>query len=139
MRTLLLSLALLAACSSTSKNVESFESKAKPLADGMGRIYVYRKSKMMGGGLRPAVKVNGAVVGKSAPGTYFYFDKAPGEYTMSCSVLMQHSIRFQVKAGETVFVETRSTVGRFAGHIRPGIVTPKEGAAAAAKCKYTDP
>jgi hypothetical protein len=137
MRIFITIVVFLAACASTSTNTTDFESTAHPLKEDMGRVYVYRKGKMTGSAIRPAVKVNGVAVGQSAPSTYFYFDRAPGEYSMSCSVITDHTIRFTVEAGETVYVETRAAMGVFAGHIRPGIVTPKEGAAAASKCKYT--
>lgn len=137
MRLLLLSLAFIAACSSTSNGRADFEAKATPLAEGKGRVYVFRKSKFGGGAIRPSVKLDGIPVGKSSSGTYFYFDRAPGEYSMSCSVITKHTIRFTLKAGETKYIETRTTMGVVAGHVRPGIVTHKQGAAAASKCKYT--
>jgi hypothetical protein len=64
-------------------------------------------------------------------------DQAPGDCHVLCSVITDHAIRFPLAAGQTVYVETRATMGVFAGHVRPRPVSASAGIAGARKCSYS--
>jgi len=137
MRTLsLFLLALVVACSSTGQGAES-QPNLPAISDGNGRVYFFRSSGMGGAAIRPEITLNGQTVGRSSPGTWFYVDREPGTYEVRCSVIMEHSTMFPLEAGETVYVKTRVTMGVYAGHARPSIVSAGEAQSAIAKCKYT--
>ena len=111
------------------------ESQAADIPAGQGRIYFFRKSGMGGVAIRPAILLNGQSVGTSAPGTYFYVDRAPGSYEVKCSVLTDHVINFPLAAGETVYVQTRVTMGVYLGHVRPRVVSESAGKSGVGKTK----
>ena len=138
----LILLTLCFACSSSG----STSSGASPSASGpqvggvpadKGRIYFFRKSGFAGAALRPAILLNGEKVGTSAPGTWFHVDRAPGNYEVKSSVLTDHVINFPVAAGETVYVETRTTMGVYLGHVKPRIVDEKTGKAGVSKATFS--
>jgi len=130
-------LPVMVACSSSggTKSAEP-QAHAAPAA-GMGRIYFFRANRALGKAVQPAVRVNGEPVGNSRPGKYFYIDRSPGSYQVTCSVVTDHTINFPLKAGETVYVETRATMGIYVGHVRPSVVGADKGKAGVGKCKYS--
>jgi Protein of unknown function (DUF2846) len=79
-----------------------------PAEPSLARIYFYRDT---GTYLHPAwtaVWLNGAKVGDSAPGTYFYRDVRPGTYTVKASSEQPYAAQYEtatVVAGTTNFVK----------------------------------
>ena len=130
---------LMAGCQGTTSSGGGAAPYAKPIPEGMGRVYFYRKSAFGGKALRPSIVLNGRTVGQSVSGTYFVVDREPGNCEVSCSVLMEHTINFDLADGETVYVETKTTMGIYLGHVRPGIVDAVKGAAEASKTRLTGP
>ena len=128
-------LVTLASCASSSADADTFEERAGAIPPGKGRIYFFRSSKMTGSAMRPGVKLNDKRVGKSVPGAYFFVDQDPGSYKVETSVIIGHAVNLDLKAGETVYVETWAHVGFAAAHVRPKLVTAEAGRRAAAKCK----
>ncbi len=125
------------ACRAPASSDASASPTVTPVPDGMGRIYFYRKSGFGGAALKPTVMLNGVPAGQSAPGVYFVVDREPGRYEAKCSVLMEHAISFDLAAGQTIYVETRTTMGIYAGHVRPQIVDAGTGASGVSKCRRT--
>lgn len=135
LRTLFL-LPVLVACSSSGSQSSDMSPSIGDVPADKGRIYFFRKNRAAGKAVQPAIRVNGEPVGNSRPGKYFYVDRPPGSYQVTCSVVTDHTINFPLKAGETVYVETRSTMGVYVGHVRPSVVKKDEAKAAIAKCTY---
>lgn len=113
---LVLALALASgACRSTDSSAAGPPPVIEPIPEGQGRIYFYRKSGVGGAALKPMVMLNGMTAGQSTPGGYFVVDRDPGRYEAKCSVLMEHAISFDLAAGQTLYVQTRTTMGIYAG------------------------
>jgi hypothetical protein len=129
-------LPVLVGCSSSGDGKSAEPAPHAAPAAGMGRIYFFRTNRAVSKAIQPAVRLNGEPVGNSRPGKYFYVDRAPGSYQVTCSVVTDHTINFPLKGGETIYVETRATMGIYVGHVRPSIVSADKGKAGVAKCAY---
>jgi hypothetical protein len=71
---------VLAACATVSTTTQ--ESQSKQRNPGLARLYfVWPRSAMFKTGTLD-IKVNGEVVGKIAPDSYFFVDRRPGTYTL---------------------------------------------------------
>jgi len=97
---------LLDACASQLSYSEMQALMPQQPAD-KGRIYFYRESAWMGNLITPDIMVNGAVVGISTPGTFFYVDRDPGAYQVSCGAGTLNQTSFSLAAGQDVYVRTK--------------------------------
>jgi len=107
---------LLSACATGQTPQESVD-KVPQLAAGQGRIYIYRNSSRAPL-VRPAVRLNGEVVGSAKPNVAFFVDRNPGEYEIEASA-EEKQLRFTLSAGEEKFVRLRVTFGLIGGAIVP--------------------
>jgi hypothetical protein len=110
-----------------------------PVAPGQGRIYFYRDGSPFGSAVQPNIRLNGDVVGKSKPGGFFYVDRAPGGYEVSCETETQKSLSMTLTAGETRYVRTRVSFGVVLGHVRPVLEDEEQAMKTLGKSKYTGP
>jgi hypothetical protein len=110
---------LLAACATVSTTTS--ESQSKQRGPRLARLYfIWPRSWMMKNGTLD-IKINGEVVGKIAPDSYFFVDRKPGTYTLSIEppfdfTYFQSDV--QVAAGATYYYSVNSreaTVGPLAG------------------------
>ncbi|HKD21373.1 MAG TPA: DUF2846 domain-containing protein [Rhizomicrobium sp.] len=132
-------LPLLAACASASgPTFDQMRATEAPVAQNMGRIYLYRGGKVWGAGLQPAVKINGVKVGEAVPGGYFYVDEAPGTYTVSITTEKEESVSVPVVAGQPVYVHIYVLPGVFVGHVVPEIMDPMKAATDIRTLSYDD-
>ena len=118
----------IAGCASGPKFSE-MQSSMPTLKAGEGRIYVYRDSTF-GAAIVPSVYVNGQEVGRSMANSFFYVDRAPGEYKVSATTEVERSVSLALAAGESKYVKVSIGFGLFAG--RPNFELANEAAARAA-------
>ncbi|MEQ1597083.1 MAG: DUF2846 domain-containing protein [Casimicrobium sp.] len=122
---LALCIVAVAGCASGPKFSE-MQSKMPTMKAGEGRIYVYRDS-VFGAAVVPAVYVNGVESGRSLANSFFYVDRAPGEYKISATTEVEKSVSFALAAGESKYVKVSIGMGLFAG--RPNFELVNEAGA----------
>jgi uncharacterized protein YceK len=110
---------VLAAC--TTVSTATPESQSKQRDARLARLYfIWPRSWMMKTGTLD-IKVNGEVVGKIAPDSYFFIDRKPGVYTLGIEPPFDFTYfeaNVQVAAGGTYYYSVNSraaTVGPLAG------------------------
>lgn len=130
------SLGLLSACASGPK-LSEMQSSIPALKPSEGRIYFYRSSSMMGAAIQPAITLNGAEVGSSKPGGFFYVDRAPGAMEVATATEVEKKLTFTLAAGQTRYVRTRVGFGIVAGRVYPELVDNAEGEKEIADASYT--
>lgn len=126
---------LLAACASGPKLTE-IQSSIPALKANEGRIYFYRSNSFVGGGVQPGIIVNGAEVGKSVPGGFFFVDLPPGAVEVSTKTEVEKKLSLTLDAGQTRYVRTVIGIGLFVGRVYPELVDNAEGAKAMAEASY---
>lgn len=114
---------LVAACASGPKYSE-LAAKMPPIKSGEGRIYFYRESSMMGAAVQPDIRLNGAVVGASKPGGYFYVDRPAGNYVAAAATETEKTASFTLDAGETKYLKSAPSFGIVVGRIVITIESP---------------
>lgn len=82
----------------------------------MGQIYVCRTSTFFGAAIRPAIEVDGKIVGNVGRNTYSYTEVAPGEHLVVAKT-PEHDSKFPltIAAGEQKFLQTLDLHGRVRG------------------------
>jgi hypothetical protein len=106
------------------------------LPQNTGRIYFYRTT-ILGAALRPKVKLNNEVIGKSIARGFFYADKEPGKYEIMTSTEVDRKLSFILEDGQTRYVRFGVSMGFFVGHVYPELVSPEVGNDEIQECKYT--
>ena len=91
---------LVSACASGPKFSE-IQSSIPSLKPDQGRIYFFRSSSMLGAAIQPSILLNGAVVGDSQPGGFFFVDQAPGAKEVSTSTEVEKKLTFTLELGQT--------------------------------------
>ncbi|WP_250486564.1 DUF2846 domain-containing protein [Caballeronia sp. GaOx3] len=97
------------------------------LKESQGRIYFYRSNSMFGAALQPNINLNGALVGQSKPGGFFYVDEPAGKYIVSTTTETEKTVSFTLDAGETKYVRTSVGFGLLVGRIIPSLESSDEG------------
>jgi len=110
-----------------------------PIPAGQGRIILFRDGFPLGFGIQPNVKLNGQTAGKSVPNNFFFVDRAPGPYKVTCLTEWQHDIDIDLSAQQTLYVQTHIAPGVVVGHVWPELVTPDKAAAVLKDCTYNGP
>lgn len=105
-----------------------------PIPEGKGRVFVYRTSGF-GAAVRPDVKIDGKVVGKSMARGFFHSDQPPGEHEISIQTEWKHKNTISVTAGHPTYVQCKVTMGLMVGHVIPNQVSAETGAAEIKSCK----
>jgi hypothetical protein len=106
------------------------------VSPGLGRIYIYRPEAFFPSALEPAVKIDGAKVGRSEPGTYFYVDRPPGTYTISTTTEKDEPLSLHLDAGQTVYIRFRISAGFIIGHVIPALVDEARGLSEIKLCQF---
>jgi hypothetical protein len=128
----------LAACATVSTS--TLEPQSRQRDPKLARLYfIWPKSWMMKTGTLD-IKVNGEVVGKIAPDSYFFVDRKPGTYTLSIEPpydFTYFTSDVQVAAGGTYYYSVNSRAASTGPLAGGGFVTlqptPTTGAAMEAK------
>ncbi len=126
---------LVSACASGPKFSE-IQSSIPSLKPDQGRIYFFRSSSMLGAAIQPSILLNGAVVGDSQPGGFFFVDQAPGAKEVSTSTEVEKKLTFTLELGQTRYVRTVIGFGIVAGRVYPELVDNATGEKEVAEASY---
>ncbi len=117
--------AFLTGCA-TGPKYEAVNSSIPGLDPSNGRIYFYRNvSMLIGGGLQPAVLLNGTKVGSATPGGFFFVDHSPGPIEVATSTEVERKVTFNLEAGQVRYVHMYVGVGLLVGRVYPELVDAK--------------
>jgi len=122
-------LMLLAGCAATGPKFTEMKASIPALKQGEGRVYFYRSASMFGAAIQPEIRLNGAVVGSSVPGGFFFVDRPPANYEANASTEVERKLTFTLAAGETKYVRTSPSFGVLVGRINFDLVNGSEAAA----------
>ncbi|MDR1498483.1 MAG: DUF2846 domain-containing protein [Puniceicoccales bacterium] len=93
-------------------NAKSFS----PPNKGYAGVYIYRKDSAVGQALRKALHIDGAYIGRTAKGVYFFTQVLPGPHVVSTeSEFGDNSVKFYAEAGKNYFFEQYIKMGVFVG------------------------
>src|SRR5213593_4777538 len=109
---------LFTGCATTGAKFSEMAANLGNLPSDTGRIYIYRAPFFyFGAGVRPEVKLNGEVVGKSVPYGFFYVDKKPGNYVIMTSTEVDRKLSLTLESGQTRYVRLGTSLGFFLHHV----------------------
>lgn len=108
---------LLQGCAATGPKGSEMRGALQSVPAGYGRIVFFRGNSIVGGAVRPEVRLGNQVVGQSVPGGFFYVDAAPGRYAASASTETTASVDVQVVAGQTTYVRSAIGIGLLVGRV----------------------
>ena len=74
------------------------------IANGMGRLYIFRPIRSFGSHIDDYVTVDGIPVHRLAPGTGFYCDLDPGQYVISVAGHKTSPLEVSLAAGQASYV-----------------------------------
>ena len=100
-------------------NFTGYANRLPPPMQGEGRIWFYRESRFVGGGIQPSVLLNGEKIGKARPGGYFYVDRPAGNYVVACETERINECRLVLESGSTKYVRLTMGVGVWIASIVP--------------------
>jgi hypothetical protein len=80
-------------------------------ANGQAKIYVFRRSSILGSAIAIRIADTGRPVGKIGPGGIIYWEREPGQVVIGASASNEANITITVKAGEVYFIEARTNWG----------------------------
>ncbi len=129
--------ASLVGCAASGPSQKEMEAKMPALKADQGRVYFYRNASFVGGGLAPDIKLDGAVVGESKQGGFFYVDTASGKHEASTSTEAENKLSFVLENGEIKYVRTKVAVGILVGRVVPELVGADEAKKEIAETAYT--
>ncbi len=116
----------LTGCAASGPKFSAMQASTPAVNADQGRVYFYRKDSMFGAALQPAVVMDGAEVGKSQPGGYFYVDAASGSHEASTSTEATNKVSFVLEKGEVKYVRTAPSIGLLVGRVVPELVNADE-------------
>jgi hypothetical protein len=96
-------------------------------------IYLYR-NETFGGAIAMPVSLNGKVMGRTGPQTYFLWEVAPGKYEIASHTENTARLSLEVAAGRNYFVWQEVKMGMWvaASHLQE--VSDEEGRKAVLEC-----
>jgi len=109
--------ACLFGCSATGPRFSEVSQNLPSLGENEGRIYFYRDS-IVGMAVQPEVVVNGQVVGKSQPNSFFFIDRPAGTYRATAQTEAEGSIDIVLRPKQTAYIRMSIGIGFLVG--RPG-------------------
>ena len=127
--------ACLFGCSATGPRYSEMAESLPSLGENEGRIYFYRNS-ILGAAVQPEVSVNGQVVGKSQPGSFFFIDRPAGTYRATARTEAEGSIDIVLRARQTAYIEMSISMGFLVGHPAFERVAEPEGRKALPSLAY---
>lgn len=125
----------LVGCSATGPRFSEMADTLPSLGENEGRIYFYRNS-IMGAAIQPEVSVNGEVVGKSQPSSFFFIDRPAGTYKAAARTEAEGSIDIVLRARQTAYVEMSISMGLLVGRPAFERVAEAEGRKALPSLAY---
>ena len=80
-------------------------------ANGKAKIYVMRRSSILGAAIAIRIADTGRPVGKVGSGGVVAWERDPGQVVLGASASNESNITLTVKAGDVYFVEARTNWG----------------------------
>ncbi|MGQ5525445.1 DUF2846 domain-containing protein [Chitinimonas sp. PSY-7] len=133
----MLLLIFLTGCAATGPKLGQIEEKIPELHISKGRIFFYREDTLLGGGVRPNIKVNDQIVGESIPGGFFFIDRDPGKYRVSTSTEVEKTLLFKLESGQKRYVKTTLSMGALIARVSPSLVMPEQAELDLLSMNYT--
>ncbi len=127
----------LTGCAASGPKMTDMASTIPAMKADQGRVYFYRKDTLLGAALQPNVMMDGAVVGESRRGSFFYVDAATGSHEAATTTEATNKVSFVLAPGETKYVRTDPTMGVLVWRITPTLVGSDEAKAEMATLSYT--
>ncbi|MET3443391.1 hypothetical protein ABIC94_004184 [Variovorax paradoxus] len=127
--------ACLFGCSATGPRYSEMAQSLPSLGENEGRIYFYRNS-ILGAAVQPEVSLNGQVVGKSQPGSFFFVDRPAGSYRATARTEAEGSIDIALRPRQTAYIEMSISMGFLVGHPAFERVAEPEGRKALPSLAY---
>jgi hypothetical protein len=129
--------AALTGCAASGPKHAEIAKTIPALSADQGRVFYYRSSSMLGAAIQPNINLDGKVVGESKPGGFFYVDAAAGSHETMVSTEATNKLSFVLDKGETKYVRTSISMGVFAGHVVPTLVSADEAKKEIGDLSYT--
>ena len=120
-------------CASVATQQTNLFPEPKP---GKGLVYFYREKKFAGMAISYNIKLNNAVIGALANGTYFFYEADPGTYTFVASTEASVSRTVSVVEGKTYYISGGVEMGMFAGRPALKVESEDEGKSIIPGLKY---
>ena len=121
----------------TGPGYDSMHAAEPAVAASQGRFYFYRDPSFEGWAIQPAIKIDGAKVGDSVPGGYFYVDEPPGTYKITATTEKEEAVNVTIAAGQSRYIRFDISMGLLIGHVSPSIIDPEQAAVEIKKCHFT--
>ena len=108
---------LLAGCASTQQYERVVGSPETAVrsdllpAKGKAKIYVLRRSSILGAAIAIRIADSGRPVGKLGPGGVVVWEREPGQVVLGASASNESNITLTVKDGEVYFLEAKTNWG----------------------------
>lgn len=129
--------AALTGCAASGPTHTQMSSSIPALNADAGRVFFYRNASMLGAGIQPDIKLDGAVVGESKPGGFFYVDTAAGSHEALTSTEATNKLSFVLDKGEVKYVRTSVSMGLLVGRVVPELVSANEAKKELGELSYT--
>tara|TARA_R110002124_G_scaffold128157_19_gene288735 strand:+ start:33040 stop:33492 length:453 start_codon:yes stop_codon:yes gene_type:complete len=133
---------MLTGCASVkmeSASADLARKEFKAPAPDMSAVYIYRDG-VLGAALKKDIRVDGRLIGESAPNTYFFVELTPGPHTLATeSEFSDNELLLEAEAGKNHFVEQYIRMGAFVGGANLRIVSEETGKAGVRSTKLASP
>lgn len=127
----------LASCVS-GPDYASIADRIPPIAEHCGRIYCMR-SVIESNLLQPEFLLNGAAIGTSKAGGFFYVDRPAGDYVVSLSHPSSSKLALHLEEGKTCYVDSLVMSASLEKLMTVMLVRPEDGERVLSELKYTGP
>ncbi len=127
----------LAGCAASGARYDQVASSMPSLKAGEGRVYFFRASSMVGAAVQPDIRLDGAVVGESKPGGFFYVDRPAGSHVASSATETEKVVTFVLEPGESKFVRSSISMGLVVGRVVLELEAPEKARTELASLAYT--
>jgi len=131
-----LALVLLAGCATGPKYAEVANSFPQ-LPAGQGRIWFFRSSVPFGAAIQPDVMLNGAKVGDSVPGGFFFVDRPAGDYEVLLSTEVERKVTFTLEPRQERHIRMSVGLGLIVYRVYPELADPAEADKEIRELSYT--
>jgi hypothetical protein len=92
---------------------------------------------MFGAGIQPDVMLNGARVGDSTPGGFFFIDRPAGNFEVLLSTEVERKVTFTLAPKEERYVRMTVGLGVIVYRVYPELVDPAEALKEIVELSYT--
>jgi hypothetical protein len=80
--------------------------------------------------------LNGAKVGESKPGGFFYVDRAPGNYEVLLSTEVDRKVTFTLEPRQERYIRMTVSLGVIIYRVYPELVDPADGSKEIVEASY---